>query len=195
VLLICTYFIYQHPHTLYTNINGVCLFTSSHITHVWSLYVCVCIYIYACNYQKNNVALLLSKFRSLGMIYACGWTKEIFLFILSSVRLYNWAPTGLHQSVCPYELVNNCDLCGNANGTHVMYSTGEKTWAERTFKTQGGMGWGRGNTCYRFAVCFQVETFLKGQTGRKDRVTEVNCETMFMTVLFIASMDGPSVYV
>ena len=129
------------------------------------------------------------------MIYIFRWTKEIFLFILTSVCLHNWAPTGLHQSVCPYELVKSCDLYGNANGTHVMYSTGGKIWAEGTFKRQGGTEWGRGNTCYRFALCFRVETFLKGQTGRKDRVTKVNCEMVFMTVLFIASMDGPSVYI
>lgn len=54
------------------------------------------------------------------MIYIFRWTKEIFLFFLMSVCLYNWAPTGLHQSVCPYELVKNCDVCGNADGTQVM---------------------------------------------------------------------------
>lgn len=51
------------------------------------------------------------------MIYILRWTKEIFLFILTSVRLYNWGPSGLHQTVCSYELVKNCDLCGNVSGT------------------------------------------------------------------------------
>lgn len=83
--------------------------------------MCVCVYIYARTMlKKSNVDVLLWKFRSLGMIYIFRWTKEIFLFILTSVRLYNWASTGLYQSVCPYELVKNCDLYGNVNGTHVM---------------------------------------------------------------------------
>lgn len=107
--------------------------------------------------------------------------------------LYKWAPTGLHQSVCPYELVKNCDLCGNASDTHVMYSTRDKIRTEKTLKSQGGIGWGRGKN--RYAVYFRVEIFLKGQTGKKDRVTKVNYERIFMTVLFIASMDAPSVYV
>lgn len=145
--------------------------------------------------KKSNVDVVLGKFGHLGMIHIFRWTKEIFLLILTSVYLCNWASSGLYQSVCPYKLVKNCDLYGNVNGTHAIDRTGDKICAEGTFNRLGGMQWGRLNACYRFALGLGVETFLKGQTGRKNRVTKVNCVMIFMTVLFIACVDGPPAYI
>lgn len=42
--------------------------------------------------------------------------------------------TGLHVIVYSYEVMKNCDLYGRAHGTHAMYGTGSRIWAEGIFK-------------------------------------------------------------